>query len=769
MKIKTKILVGGLSLALLPLLFSNVLNTYRALDLADESLVKAKQELLVSERESQSGMVTDYFEFLQGVLRTQSTNMAVIDATVGFTESFNNLPYATPKMQTAVQQFYIQDFGTKFATKNPGESAPVASMTSGFDNQSWYLQYQYIAGNPAELGAKDQLLAAQDGSAYASLHETYHPYMQRLLNEFELYDVFIADAKTGDIVYSVFKELDFTTSLKNGPYAQTGIGKAFQSALALKYGETAMTPFSAYLPSYNDPAAFISSPIFDGDQKVGVLIFQMPLGRINSLFTHAGQWEKLGLGQTGESFFLSSDGYFLTDTRAILENPAKALSAYAATGLASAETIARVRANQSTLGADFYTKAIQGVTGPVVRTWRNPAGVEVLQAIRPLEISGTRWYVGSEVAVEEATAPVVAMRSTLINGATLLGLGVAIIAFFGVYMFSHSILTPLQRLSKRSEELASSEGADLTQTLDAASDDEISEASSSLNRFFGRIRGVVARVAESSSENVNAARSLSVMSDQAMGEVSEQTERTTMVAAATTEMSASITEVAQAVEHAAGNIAACNALVGETKLGFDQSVARLKALDGEIMDSSAVVTELEVKTVAIVKVLDVIRDIADQTNLLALNAAIEAARAGEQGRGFAVVADEVRQLASRTQASTTEVDTIIAELQSESAAAVHRMKSSSSLAQETINTFSEADSLITRLSDNVGAVSNELTQVAAAAEEQNAVAQDIAQNIEMLGGLSDRVSHKIQEMNNCVADLERKSQDLGKVVGVFKV
>jgi len=330
-------------------------------------------------------------------------------------------------------------------------------------------------------------------------------------------------------------------------------------------------------------------------------------------------------------------------------------------------------------------------------------------------------------------------------------------------------MLPLERLAARSEELASSQGADLTQKLDTSSQDEISDASGALNRFFERIRVVVSQVSQASGESELATSKLDQMSIETLSEVSEQTERTTLVATATTQMSASINEIAQSVEHAASNVNQCNDLMKSTKSGFDQSVSRLEALDGEIMNSSAVVTQLEVKTLEIGKVLDVIRAIADQTNLLALNAAIEAARAGEQGRGFAVVADEVRKLASRTRESTTEVDSIIANLQAESAAAVVRMSSSSSLAKETIAAFQEANGLINQLTANIGSISGELNQVAAAAEEQNTVASDIAMNLEVLGDLSDRVNSKVMQMNDSVQYLNSKSREMQTVVGVFRI
>ena len=180
------------------------------------------------------------------------------------------------------------------------------------DDDSLYLQSLYIKRNPNPLGEKDKLDYAPDSSEYSQLHKKYHPVVRSYLQKFGYYDIFLCDLQSGDIVYSVFKELDFTTSLKDGPYSTTNFGRAFQ--LAAEQGQSAddvfLVDYEPYTPSYEDAASFISTPIYDGDRKIGVAIFQMPIEKINGIME-----ERTGLGETGETYAVGKDFLMRNDSR----------------------------------------------------------------------------------------------------------------------------------------------------------------------------------------------------------------------------------------------------------------------------------------------------------------------------------------------------------------------------------------------------------------------------------------------------------------------
>src|SRR5689334_15052437 len=212
-----------------------------------------------------------------------------------------------PAERARLAKYYIGDFMQEFEKRNTGRKLDMASTVAQLPDLAMNLQYQYIAANQNPLGAKNSLDRANDGSRYSELHAALHPYLRTALRQFGLYDIFLVEPKNGTVVYTVFKELDFATSLISGPYAKTKLGDAFRQTWNLdKPGLVALSEFGEYLPSYNDQAAFLGTPVFDGGKKIGVLLVQVPIDKINSVMTHEGKWKERGLGDTGETYLVSA-------------------------------------------------------------------------------------------------------------------------------------------------------------------------------------------------------------------------------------------------------------------------------------------------------------------------------------------------------------------------------------------------------------------------------------------------------------------------------
>jgi hypothetical protein len=174
--------------------------------------------------------------------------------------------------------YYTNEYGKEYAERNDGEMPDINALFGPLDDDSIALQHYYISANPHPLGAKDQLERADDKSSWSALHAKYHSQFHTYLEEEGLYDLFLVDIDSGDIIYSVFKELDFTTSLLDGPYSKTNFADAFRAVKESDDKDFAlMVFFQPYLPSYEDPAYFIAAPIYSGDDKIGALIMQLPL------------------------------------------------------------------------------------------------------------------------------------------------------------------------------------------------------------------------------------------------------------------------------------------------------------------------------------------------------------------------------------------------------------------------------------------------------------------------------------------------------------
>ena len=280
---------------------------------------------------------------------------------------------------------------------------------------------------------------------------------------------------------------------------------------------------------------------------------------------------------------------------------------------------------------------------------------------------------------------------------------------------------------------------------------------------------VVQSIKANASQLAAAAEELSTITEQSSQGVVRQQSETQQVATAMNEMSATVQEVANNAANAAN---AATEADDQAKNGYQvvsETLTTINSLAEEVQRTSDVIEKLKGDSLSIGAVLDVIRDIAEQTNLLALNAAIEAARAGEQGRGFAVVADEVRTLASRTQQSTQEINEMIEQLQTGANQAVSVMEQGRAKAEVTVEQAAkagEALETITRVVDNIKAMN---MQIASAAEEQSSTAEEINRNIVNISEVADETSNGAQQTANASDDLARLAVDLQEKVGRFQV
>jgi len=212
-----------------------------------------------------------------------SENLMVIDAMDEFEEAFNEISLDDVSINRgSLQSYYDNEFGEEYKRRNQGDAYDTQELLGQLVPRAAYFQNLYISENPNPLGSKDLLNAASDGSRYSALHAKYHPIFKQYLERFELYDIFLVDAKSGDIVYSVFKELDYATSMKTGAFEKSGIGSAFAKGNAAAVGSVSFDDYKPYLPSYNDQAVFISTPIVKNGERLGVLIYQAPIDRIPS-------------------------------------------------------------------------------------------------------------------------------------------------------------------------------------------------------------------------------------------------------------------------------------------------------------------------------------------------------------------------------------------------------------------------------------------------------------------------------------------------------
>jgi methyl-accepting chemotaxis protein len=329
-------------------------------------------------------------------------------------------------------------------------------------------------------------------------------------------------------------------------------------------------------------------------------------------------------------------------------------------------------------------------------------------------------------------------------------------------------LHPLRHTVNQLNEIAQGDG-DLTQRLSPKGQDEIAKLGHAFNAFMDKLQPLILKIQASSLHVQQAAIELDTQTSHSNETMSHHSQETEKVVTAVTQMAATSREVASNTNLTSDQITQANQQIEDAEKEVDQAIGSINELVNEVNLTSEAISALSEQTDHITKVLQVIGEIADQTNLLALNAAIEAARAGEQGRGFAVVADEVRSLAGRTQNSTQEINTMLSELNSGVRTAVTTMKSSQQRGVKTVEDSALIQTRLNAIRDAISMVHDMGLHTATAAEEQNAVAEDINQNLVAIQDIVHELSADLRQSTGISSSLALAGADLRQLVGSFKV
>jgi len=351
----------------------------------------------------------------------------------------------------------------------------------------------------------------------------------------------------------------------------------------------------------------------------------------------------------------------------------------------------------------------------------------------------------------------------------LLLAALALVFVLVVYLYSAFYVSTRASLSALGRVLDQVAAGDMTARFKVQSRDEMGELGQVFNASITRIRELIERVGQTVGEVNRQAGAVEGIAADSSHAVTEQRGQIDQVATAMNQMSATAQAVASSASAAVDGAQAVNRETLSGRGLVDAQVDSIQRLAGEIEQSVSVINQLVTDSTAISQVLDVIKAIAEQTNLLALNAAIEAARAGEQGRGFAVVADEVRNLARRTQQSTAEIEQMIARLQSGVGAAVKTMHASHRMADDTVSQSAQVQEALQNILGAVGMIVDQNQQIAAAAEEQTAVAHDIDQNIVAISQAGQRTAQGAGQAEQASRELTAQVAQLQQLIGAFRV
>lgn len=358
-------------------------------------------------------------------------------------------------------------------------------------------------------------------------------------------------------------------------------------------------------------------------------------------------------------------------------------------------------------------------------------------------------------------------ESSSVNVGIAVFIFIALLLSIITYLIIRSIIAPVERITQIISRIEVSK--DLTLRCDASTQDELGEIAQHFNSMVSSFQQLIEQVIESVATINTSCKRVSENAMLASEGVGQQLNETDMVATAITEMGATIDEIAKTTELAALKAGKTHDNAQSGQLEVEQTIHKIQSLAEQLNSSAAVIGELERDSETIGSVLDVIRGIAEQTNLLALNAAIEAARAGEQGRGFAVVADEVRNLAMRTQSSTQEIANIIQTLQTRTRSIVQLMESSQKQGVESAEQAASAGALLKLINTDVRNIMDMSTQIAAAIEEQSMVAAEVNKNVVVIRDIAEESSHAADANASASDELKAQAEFLFRAVSNFKI
>lgn len=702
MRISKKIPLTIVVLAVLASLTTGFLAYLKA---AEELQISAEQKL-VALTAAKKSFIVSYLDGIRQDLTTQAQSPLIVEALREFSEGWQEL----------------------------------GSDASG------RLRDIYITDNPNPVGKKLLLDEGNDGSEYSRVHGKYHPWLRQFLTQRGYYDIFLFDRK-GNLVYTVFKEDDFGTNIVDGKWKETSLSEAYRQSIVASKGDVSFFDFKAYAPSNGVAASFISTPVTDAAGKViGVLAFQMPVGRINKIMQTSD-----GMGETGESYLVGENGFMRSDSR-----------------FSNESTILKKQIN-----TESVRRAIAGESGVIeIDDYR---GIPVVSAFAPLDFLGVKWGMISEVDEAEIFAPLVGLLTSILIGLLVLSI---IIAGVGIYL-GRGISAPISMITDAMRVLAN--GDKTVEIPGQTRTDEIGEMSAAVLVFKENMikaeelalkeaeeqkkREARAQLIENLTRDFDADVSVVLKTVAAaatemqatatsMTATAEQTnQQSNVVAAAAEEASSNVQTVAAASEELSASIAEIGHQVSQSSSVADKAVA-------EAENTNAQVRGLAEAAQKIGDVVGLISDIAAQTNLLALNATIEAARAGEAGKGFAVVAAEVKNLANATSKATDEITAQITGIQTETEAAVIAIGSIST----TIAEISEIAATIASAVEEQGAATAEINRNV---QEASAGTSDVTANIHGVSEAAASTGAAAEQVLSASGDLSVQAETLSRKVDAF--
>lgn len=826
-RIRHKLVAGMLAVSLIPLLALGV-----AVYFASASALKSQAlNNLDAVRSAKSAQLSEHFDNLRNQLRTFSESRMVVDAIQEFRRALPRVQQEngwTVEDLTAFQKEPgTSEAATEQSNSKPGFTADSEQSSAGnqeniaesksarparLSPDEIALRHLYITANPEPLDNKQMFDGATDASTYTARHKVYHPVFRSFAERCGFRDVCLIDPQSLKVIYCVSKEQHFATSLSDGRFADSGLAEAVRVAASADKPDTiAFADFSRFAPSSGQPVSFFAAPVFEGDEKIGIAAFAVPIDSLNRILA-----QRDGLGESGETWLLGSDQLFRTESRFLNElntestvlNPNIRVETHAATSALSGEKGTRIV-------SDYRGKDVLSSWSPFV-VHAHDTAEEGAAAQQQSEVV---WALVSQMDWDEVRQPVDTMLKVCLivgSGSAALILLVSLMFAGGMTKQTDAIMETLQKIETgdydaRTAVLTDDELGTVARSLNRMADNTLSLIQSreerdtiqtdiqvlmeevsdiamgnltieadierpitgsiadSINFMIQQLREVVRNVKRSTLQVTTSAHQIRTTTEHLSRGSEAQAAQIIDTSAAIDEMSVSIMHVAKNTDDSAkiARQARENAVTGA--VAVRDTIQGMERIRHRVQDSAKRIKRLGESSQEIGEIVQMISEIADRTSILALNASIQAAMAGDAGQGFAVVAEEVERLAERSNDSTRQIAALIKAIQMETADAIAAMEESTREVVGGSELAVEAGRALQEIEQVSGNLDELIQDISMSTKQQAHGAEALAKSMNEIANVTQETAHGTKEAARSVTQLASLADELRQSVSTFKL